>query len=66
MREQDAPQTVASVEKSTAKPADEDDEQDAVAEPKAGKEDEKPVLVLRARGCAAIRRKEVHPLARIA
>lgn len=34
-----APQTVASVEKSIAKPADEDDEQDAVAEPKAGKED---------------------------
>ncbi len=32
-------QTVASVEKSIAKPADEDDEQDAVAEPKAGKED---------------------------
>jgi hypothetical protein len=39
MREEDAPQTVASVEKSIAKPADEDDEQDAVAEPKAGKED---------------------------
>jgi hypothetical protein len=39
MREEDAPQTVASVEKSIAKPADEDDEKDAVAEPKAGKED---------------------------
>jgi hypothetical protein len=32
-------------EEPTAKPADEDDEQDAVAEPKAGKEDQEPVLV---------------------
>lgn len=38
--EEDAPQTVASVEKPTAKPADEDNEQDPVAEPKAGKEDQ--------------------------
>jgi hypothetical protein len=43
--EEDAPQAVASVEKPTAKPADEDDEQDPVAEPKAGNEDQEPGLV---------------------
>jgi hypothetical protein len=43
--EEDAPQAVASVEKPTAMPADQDDEQDRVAEPKAGEEDHEPVPV---------------------
>jgi hypothetical protein len=33
------------VEKPTALPAERDDEQDRVVEPKAGEEDEEPVLV---------------------
>jgi hypothetical protein len=42
--EEDALHAVAPVEKPSAKAGDEDDEQDPVAEPKAGEQDQEPML----------------------